>query len=521
MIAFNSSTYSVNEDGKAINVITLNRTNGSDGFVSVTLTPTNGTTSTSDYKNTPIVISFANGEKTKTVAVPIINDTSYELNETINLTLSNPSGGVIIGSQKTATLTIIDNDAKPGAIAFNSSNYSVNEDGKAINAITLTRTNGSDGAVSVTLTPSNGTATAPSDFNNAPITVNFANGETTKIVSVPIVNDNIYELNKTVNLTLSKPINATLGTQKASILTIIDNDLAYAPKISIANPAKVVEGVDTNFVFTVNLSAPSLYPITVNFSTINGTAIAGSDYTTTRGTLTFAPKETSKTIAVPILNDNLNESDKTFSINLTNPINATIITSQATATITDTLTASVTTTLPAQVENLTLTGSSNINGTGNVLDNIIIGNAGNNVLTGGAGSDTLTGGVGADRFLYPNFADSPLAALDRITDFNPTQGDRIALKWLPSSVFNAGVFSNSTLSGAIAAIYTDINRNLVGNQALGSNQAVFFGWNGGQYVSINDGLAPFNANTDLVINVTGMTGTMATGSLTASNYFAV
>ena len=100
-------------------------------------------------------------------------------------------------------------------------------------------------------------------------------------------------------------------------------------------------------------------------------------------------------------------------------------------------------------------------------------------------------------------------------------GDRIVLKSLPSSVFNGGVFSNSTLSGAISAAYADANPNLSGNQALGANQAIFFGWNGGKYVSVNDGLAPFNANTDLVINVTGMTGTMATGTLTTTNYFAV
>ena len=58
---------------------------------------------------------------------------------------------------------------------------------------------------------------------------------------------------------------------------------------------------------------------------------------------------------------------------------------------------------------------------------------------------------------------------------------------------NGGVFSNSTLSGAISAAYADANPNLSGNQALGANQAIFFGWNGGKYVSVNDGLAPFNA----------------------------
>ena len=65
----------------------------------------------------------------------------------------------------------------------------------------------------------------------------------------------------------------------------------------------------------------------------------------------------------------------------------------------DTVISSVTYTLTDYVENLTLTGKSNINGTGNDLDNIIIGNSGANTLTGNAGNDTLDGKAGADRLI--------------------------------------------------------------------------------------------------------------------------
>ncbi|MFM5960209.1 MAG: Calx-beta domain-containing protein, partial [Dolichospermum sp.] len=103
--------------------------NGGDGAVSVTVNLTNGTaTAPSDYNNTAITVNFANGETSKTVTIPIVNDTQFEPNETVNLTLSNPTGGVTLGTQTTAVLTILNDDLpQPGIISFNSANYSVNE----------------------------------------------------------------------------------------------------------------------------------------------------------------------------------------------------------------------------------------------------------------------------------------------------------------------------------------------------------------------------------------------------------
>jgi Concanavalin A-like lectin/glucanases superfamily/Calx-beta domain len=96
VISFDRNTYSANENGTA-NII-LNRTGGSDGEVSVILTPSDGTAiAPNDYNNTPIHITFAPGETSKIVNIPLVNDTIYEVNETLNLTLSDPSGGAILG----------------------------------------------------------------------------------------------------------------------------------------------------------------------------------------------------------------------------------------------------------------------------------------------------------------------------------------------------------------------------------------------------------------------------------------
>ena len=97
-----------------------------------------------------------------------------------------------------------------------------------------------------------------------------------------------------------------------------------------------------------------------------------------------------------------------------------VVTENATAG-TDLVQSSITYTLGSNLENLTLTGTGNINATGNTLDNILIGNSGNNLLTGAAGNDTLTGGAGADVF---SFAASGNGT-DTITDFS--DGDIIRI----------------------------------------------------------------------------------------------
>lgn len=163
------------------------------------------------------------------------------------------------------------------------------------------------------------------------------------------------------------------------------------------NDRQLLEGSDTNAVFTIKLSVPSTQTVTLNYATANGTAKAGSDFTSTSGSLTFNAGETSKTVSVPLLNNTTFEGNETFTLNLTNASNAVIAKSQGKATITDSaIGVAASTTLAANLEGLILPGTGNFNAVGNASGNRMVGNQGNNRLQGAQGSDTLLGAAGND-----------------------------------------------------------------------------------------------------------------------------
>ncbi|WPB85657.1 Calx-beta domain-containing protein [Sediminicoccus rosea] len=168
--------------------------------------------------------------------------------------------------------------------------------------------------VTVPWSTQDGTALAGSDYNAASGSLTFAPGETSKTISVTIRGDAAVEANETFNLLLGMPLGAT--TADGTALGTIQND-DVLPSLSIAD-AQVSEGnAGTRLmVFTVTLSAAAQGPVTVAYTTRDGTALAGTDYNAQSGSLSFAAGETSKTIAVEIRGDTVDEIDESFEIAL-------------------------------------------------------------------------------------------------------------------------------------------------------------------------------------------------------------
>jgi large repetitive protein len=203
-----------------------------------------------------------------------------------------------------------------------------------VNAVfTVTLSAASGQTVTVNYATANGTAVAPGDYTAGSGTVTFTAGSTSQTITIPVVGDNIDEVNETFVVNLSGAANATIADNQATG-TITDND--NAPTIAIGDVAVTETNTGTtNAVFTVTLSAASGQTVTVAYASASGTAVAPGDYTAVSGTLTFSAGVTSQTVTVPVVGDNTDEANETFVINLSGATNATIADTQATGTIND------------------------------------------------------------------------------------------------------------------------------------------------------------------------------------------
>jgi parallel beta-helix repeat protein len=181
----------------------------------------------------------------------------------------------------------------------------------------VTRSKGAVGAVSVQFSTANHaqvSAEAGLDYTATTTTLNFAAGETTKSVLVPILADALIEGMEDFDVKLSNATGgATLGALANARVAIYDHDPALIrARIEDAITAEPANGT-VNAVFTVTMGADTAVR-TIQYATEDGTATAGSDYVATSGTLTFQPGQTTKTISVPVKADVALEDDEYFQV---------------------------------------------------------------------------------------------------------------------------------------------------------------------------------------------------------------
>ena len=281
--------------------------------VTVSYETGNGTAEAgADFTGTDGVLTFAAGETSGTVAVPVIDDDAAEPGESFSLRLGAPVNAVLGDALGVGRIT--DDDDLPmlsvlGATASES-------DGTVDFDVTLTAASGRE--VSVQIRTDDGTAVQGRDYGAVVGELRFPAGETRRVVGVAVTDDTVDEPDlETFTLTLSSPENATLATATATG-SIRDDDVA--PVVSAEDTIAAETGGE--MVFSVGLTSRTESTVTVDYETVDVTATAGSDYRSTSGTLTFAPGETAKSVAVTLLRDLLEEGDEVFTLRLDDAQNA-------------------------------------------------------------------------------------------------------------------------------------------------------------------------------------------------------
>ncbi len=336
-----SAVVTEGNSGTANLVFTVTLSNASVLPVTIAYAAANGTAlAGSDYTATSGTLTIAAGQTSGTISIPVLGDTTYEANETLTLTLSNPAGASFAGgaTSLSATGTITNDDAKPVA-TLTASTVTEGNSGTKLLAFTIKLSAASSQATTFSIATANGTAIAGSDYVARTGTVTIAAGQTSAVVNVTVNGDTLYEANETVKLTLSSPSGATFAGGVGSISasgTLTNDDTAPVATVS---GATLVEGNDgtTTLVFTVTLSAASGLPATFSYATSNGTALAGSDYVASTGTLTIAAGQTSGTVSITVNGDTLYEANETLTLTLSNASGASFVGGAASLAATGTI----------------------------------------------------------------------------------------------------------------------------------------------------------------------------------------
>ncbi|PHS10434.1 MAG: hypothetical protein COA78_11410, partial [Blastopirellula sp.] len=392
--ALSLSDTSVDEDaGTASFTVTLDPVSANTVTVDYTTADTTAIAG-SDYTLTSGTLTFLAGESSKTITVPILDDSTNESDETFTVTLSNVSNATLADDQGTGT--IVNEDLPPAdvpgddltgaqqvslTVGVQTEIDATIGDGSYVNAdvdlyeVTLTAgqtitvdidaytddsgTNVSSLNSYLRLFDSSGSIKASN--SNATSSNDYASNSLDSYLSFVVpttgayylgVSADSYNISYDPNTSGTGSTGGTTGSYKLQLL-LSDPP---GPTISISDAA-AAEDVGTA-TFTVTLDAASASTVTVDYTTVDGTATAGTDYTLTSGTLTFLAGETSKTISVPVTDDGVTESQEAFTVSLSNPSGGNIADATGDGTIVDAVPANVAPTVSAAIADTTVTEDS-------------------------------------------------------------------------------------------------------------------------------------------------------------------
>jgi hypothetical protein len=315
----NNATYEVRLSNPSYQTITV-------AYATADGTATAG----SDYAATSGTITFNPGETTKSITVQLSGDNVDETNETYFVNLSSPTNATIAAGQGVGTIQDDDGPAMSiSSTAVKEGNTGFTD---AIFTVTLSAPSVQD--IGANFGTTDGTAVSNTDFQRAnPIirTLTIPAGATSTTITIRVVGDYLIEPDETFVVNILNPFNGTIANGQATG-TILNDDANG--KLQFSSPTYTAfEGANIASVLVTRTDGGS-GTVTVDYSTSNGAADAGSDYAATSGTLTFNQGEFAKSFNIPINNDGVNEGDETINLTLSNPTGGAILGSPTLALLT-------------------------------------------------------------------------------------------------------------------------------------------------------------------------------------------
>jgi hypothetical protein len=333
----------------------IRRTAPTTGTSTVKWATANGTaTAGSDYVAGGDTVTFAPGETQKTVTVNVLGELVKEDAETFEVRLSTPTGGIILDSTGVGTIGLSDwtqgvaiSDASltEGNSGNRNATFTIRRHGVVSSAASVQWSTadipassgggGTNAAINGDGVPTEGPAAAGSDYSAATGTVTFAAGDAnaSKTVTVEVNGDVAVEPTETFNVVLSSPVDTEIVTREdTGVGTIVNDEVAlwigdgWSEEGSSGTRAQA---------FVITRTGPTTSWTQVNWETINGTAVQGSDLAGNYGNVYFAPGENTKLVSVDVTGDTTPEVDETFTVKLSEPVGGIIAHATGRAVIAD------------------------------------------------------------------------------------------------------------------------------------------------------------------------------------------
>jgi hypothetical protein len=337
-IAFSASTYSIAQGGGTA-TMTVTRTGSATNAVSVDYATADGTAiAGTDYTAANGTLSWGqNDSASKSISIPVSSASAFSGEKAFTIVLNNPSTAALIGSPGSATVTISGAAAATvGTLVLSDATYTISQSAQSA-TISVNRTAGAVGATSVAYQTTNGTAVAGTDYTAASGTLKWADGDSAaKSFQVAVSNSKPFSGNKAFSVAISGATGGAMtGDPQSSTVTIVGDASAAVGNLQLSSSTYTVGQASSTVSIVVNRAGGSNGAASVAYSTSNGTAAGGIDFTATSGTLKWASGDaTSKTFTVPISNASPYTGSRSFTVNLSTPSAGATISSPGSATVT-------------------------------------------------------------------------------------------------------------------------------------------------------------------------------------------